>query len=136
MRQTLPTSGPHPLIPLVAALWILWGFGYQTVWERFTTQIDGVVISSRDIPSKSKPRYGTEYVIRGSDGQEQRYYAGVTDATLKRSMPVGTRIRKKWGEVGYEMNGAWVGFPILFYMAIFGVACGCLLWAALQWRAS
>jgi hypothetical protein len=129
-------AGPQPVILIMAALWILWGFGYQTVWERFTTQVDGVVISSRDVPSKGAPRYGTEYVIRGSNGQEQRYDAGATDGSLERSMPVGTRIRKEWGDVGYEANGQWISFPIAFYAAIFGVASGCLLWATLLWRAS
>jgi hypothetical protein len=135
MSSSRPAA-PLPIILIVTALWIFWGFGYQTVWQRFTTQLDGVVVSSRDIPSKGAPRYATEYVVRGEDGRDQAYVAGATDGSLERSLPVGTSIQKKWGELGYEVDGRRVSFPVIFYSAIFGVAFGCLFWAWLQWRRS
>jgi hypothetical protein len=131
--SSIPPGAPLVIL-IIAALWIFWGFGYDVVWKRFTTQADGVVISSRDVPSKAAPRYATEYVIRGPMGQEQRYVAGATDGSLERSIPVGARIHKEWGELGYEVNGKRVGFPVYAYSALFGLAFGCLLWAWLLWR--
>ena len=124
-----------PIVLVVSALWILWGFEYETVVTRLTTEADGVIIASTDFPAKGAPRYGTEYVIRSSDGLDQRYVAGATDASLERSMPIGTRISKRWGQLGYLKDGQWVSFPTLFYGAMLGVAAGCLAWAALIWRA-
>lgn len=116
-------------------VWFLWGFGYQTVWTRFAAEIDGRVILSHDVPYRGAPRYTTEYVIRGADGHDSQYIAGPTDAYLERSIPVGSQIRKRWGQLGYELNGKWESFPILSYSAIFGVAFGALFWALLlQWR--
>jgi hypothetical protein len=61
---------------MISAFWILWGFGFETVWQRLTLVVEGTIISSRDIPSKSSGRYVTEYVIRGPHGQDHRYVAG------------------------------------------------------------
>jgi hypothetical protein len=85
---------PNPAIPLIFGLFILWGFGYETVGSRLKTQLEGVVVSSRDIPSTGAPRYATEYTLRGPDGRESLYVAGATDASLPRSMPVGTSLKK------------------------------------------
>jgi hypothetical protein len=94
-----------------------------------------MIISSRDIPSKGAPRYATEYVVRGADGQDHRYVAGATDASLDRSIPAGSQIQKKWGQLGYELNGQWQSFPIYFYSATFGAAFFAIFFAAfLQWR--
>jgi hypothetical protein len=129
------SPNPQAVILSFAAVWILWGFGAQTVWTRLTTEVDGIVVSSRDVPSKGAPRYATEYVIHGPDGRDVQYVAGATDASLERSIPVGTQIRKRWGQLGYELNGQWESFPIYAYSAIFGAAFFVLFWAAiLQWR--
>jgi hypothetical protein len=94
-----------------------------------------VVVSSRDSPSKGAPRYTTEYVIRNASNHDTRYVAGPTDSSLERSIPVGSRIEKKWGQLGYQLNDQWRSFPIGFYSAIMGVAFFALFWAALvQWR--
>ena len=93
MFNSMPAA-PLPIILIVSALWIFWGFGYQTVWQRFTTQLNGVVVSSRDIPSTGAPRYATEYVVHGEDGHDQTYLAGATDGSLERSLPIGTSIQK------------------------------------------
>jgi hypothetical protein len=122
------------VILLVAAVWILWGFGFQTAWKFFTTEIDGIIIASRDSPSKGAPRYSSEYIIRGTDGQEQHYVAGTTDAAVERGLPIGTRIHKAWGQFGYEINGRRINFPVAFYSAMMGIALFCVVWAVVKWR--
>jgi hypothetical protein len=130
-------SPPQPTIVLfISALWVSWGFGYQAVWQRFTTEVDGVVISSRDIPLKGAPRYSTEYVVRDASGGDHRYIAGATDASLERSLPVGTEIRKEWGSLDYEVNGEKIRFPTYFYSAMCGVALFSLLWGVVLWRSA
>jgi len=117
------------------ALWIMWGFGFQTLWARYNTELEGVVVSSRDMPPNGGPRYATEYVVRDDRGHETHYVAGATDGSLERSIPAGSRIEKKWGQLGYRLNGQWRSFPIAFYSAIMGAAFFGLFWAALlQWR--
>jgi hypothetical protein len=133
-HKTDALPGPSPWFLVCVALFILWGFGYETVWDRLTADIDGVIVSSRDVPSKGAPRYATEYVIRGPDGQAHTYVAGPTDSSLERSMPIGTRVHKERWKLGYERDGHQVSFPIEFYSAILGIALACLLWAVLQWR--
>jgi hypothetical protein len=133
--KEMKSPNPQAVILSLFAVFILWAFGLQTVWSRFATEVDGTIISSRDIPDKGAPRYATEYKIRGADGREFQYVAGATDASLERSIPVGSRIVKKWGQLGYELNGKWTSFPLYAYSAIFGFAFFALFWAALlQWR--
>jgi hypothetical protein len=122
------------IILLCAAIWILWAFGYETVWARFTTQVRGVIVGGRDVPYKGAPRYGTEYVVRDVNGHESFYVAGATDASLQRSMPVGVNIDKEWGRLDYDVNGKLVGFLIYFYSAILGIAVLCLFCPAWMWR--
>ena len=121
---------PQPTILLfISALWISWSFGYRTVWQRFTAEVDGVVTSSQDVPSRGV----TEYVVRDASGTDHRYVAGATDASLARSLPVGTDIRKEWGRLDYEVNGKTIRFPIYFYSAVCGAALFSLLWGAVLW---
>jgi hypothetical protein len=132
---TMKSPNPQSVILTIFALWILWGFGFQTLWKRYTTELEGVVISSRDEPSKGAPRYTTEYIVRDASGRDARYVAGATDASLDRSIAVDSRIEKKWGQLGYELNGQWRSFPVGFYCAVLGAAFFALFWAALvQWR--
>jgi hypothetical protein len=67
-----------------------------------------------------------EYRIRRVDGRYQEYIAGPTDASLKRNLPVGTSIRKRWGELSYEINGKRVGFPLAGYSMVLGIPFACL----------
>jgi len=46
-------------------LFILWGFGLNTVGRRLLTSIDGVIVARRAVPG------ATEYTVRGNDGREQ-----------------------------------------------------------------
>lgn len=122
---------PQSVVLTLFALWLLWGFGFQTLWVRYTTELEGVVVYSHDTPSKGTPRYATEYVIRDASGHDADYVAGATDASLDRSIPVGSRIEKKWGQFSYELDGQRRSFPVAFYSAIMGVAVFVLFWAAL-----
>ena len=55
---------PNPIVLSLFGLWILWEFGYQTLWVRLTTTVEGTVVSARDIPYPLSPaRHGTEYVL-------------------------------------------------------------------------
>jgi len=130
----MKSKGFYPLALVAWALWMLWGFGVQTVWVRLNTEVDGVVVSSRDTPFTGAPRYATSYVVHGSDGRDHAYVAGCTDAALSRSMPVGTHIHKARWQLGYERNGQRVNFPTAVYAAILGTATACLFWGILQWR--
>jgi hypothetical protein len=127
---------PQSVVLLCGGLWILWGFGFETMWARYATDVEGTVISSRDVPSKGAPRYITEYIIRSADGHDHQYVAGPTDASLDRSIPIGSQIQKKWGQLGYEVNGQWHQFPLYAYSATFGVAFFAIFWAALLQRRS
>jgi hypothetical protein len=120
----------NPAIPLIFGLFILWGFGYETVGTRLKTQLEGVVVSSRDIPSTGAPRYATEYTLCGPDGRESVYVAGATDASLPRSMPVGTSLKKQRWHLNYEKNGQRVDdFGVSFYGMMLGIAVACLAWS-------
>jgi hypothetical protein len=133
----MKSLNPQSVVLSIGALWILWGFGFQTLWARYTTAVEGTVISSQDVPSKGAPRYTTEYVVRGADGHDYQYVAGATDASLERSIPVGSHVQKKWGQLGYELNGRWESFPVYAYSATFGAAFFAIFWAALlQWRSN
>jgi hypothetical protein len=102
--------GARPAVRLLFALWILYGFGYLTAWQRLETQVQGTVVSSRDVPSTGAPRYATYYMIRGKNEQNSSYVAGCTDASLPRSLPVGTQLIKKKWDWGYQINGEYERF--------------------------
>ena len=123
-----PSYNPVPF--LILAVWIIWIFGFQTVGARLTTELDGLVVSSQDVPAGRGPRYSTEYTLRGPDGGQRIYVAGATDASLPRSLPVGTYLRKKKWRLSYTENGEIVNdFPISFYVLTLGIAIGCLGWS-------
>jgi hypothetical protein len=125
----------RPVVLFLWGTWMLWGFGFQTVWKRLQTEISGTVLSSRDIhPSRAPTRYSTEYLIRGDNGQDRIYVAGPTDGSLPRSMPIGTKIKKLRWNLDYEMNDARVHFPMAFYAVILGVSLMAILWSLVLWR--
>jgi hypothetical protein len=128
-----PGTRQPPIGLALVVLWALWAFGYQTVWKRYDFQVNGVVVSSVDTPATGAPRYASAYVIRGDDGIDRFYTAGASDASLERSIPVGTRIDKKYGELGYWVGSQRVAFPDGFYTVILVFALGALLSAAVTW---
>ena len=123
----------NPRIPIIFlfSLFVFWGFRYQTVWPFLNLELEGVVISSKDIPSTGVPRYVTDYIIRSSNGQNHTYVAGATDASLPRSMAVGTQIKKQRWSLYYERNGQWYSFPFVFYSILLTGALGCVVYALL-----
>lgn len=125
---------PLPVILICTGLWILWGFGYQTVGLRLGTALDGVVIAREPIP---RNRYvhgtGTIYVVRGNDGVTQKYVAGATDGSLPRNIPLGAHITKRKWELSYLLNGKRVAdFPVIFYAIILSGALVCLISGSAQ----
>jgi hypothetical protein len=130
-------SGPGPLLLVGVAVFIFWGFGYETVWDRLTLVLNGVVISYQYLPPTTlRHGSGAIYTIRDPDGRDTKYIAGATDASLPKHIPVGTYVDKRKWELSYLLDGKRVDdFPLYFYMGAFGLACGCLLWAVLQWLA-
>jgi hypothetical protein len=128
-----PLGLPPWAIFVIIALVLFWPLSFDTIWNRLTTEVDGTIVSSRDIPATWAKRHATEYIVRGIDGEDRAYAAGATDASLERGMPVGTRISKHRWELGYEKNGKWVRFPIGAYVVTFIAAIVCLVVAFFLW---
>jgi hypothetical protein len=139
-QSPAPLIGPvkdkraRPTVLIVFGLFLFWGFGWETVGQRLQTEIDGVVIARQDVPSTGAPRYSTEYTIRGADGREQVYWAGPTDASLPRSMPVGTRIQKKRWQLEFTRDGQTQGFPYVFYGLVMAAALCLVVWGLVSLR--
>ena len=127
---------PVPIVLIVAGLYAIWIFGCETVWPRWLTEVRGTVVASDDEYSPIAPaRYGTRYTLRADDGREIHYTAGATDASLARSFPIGTRIDKEKWQLGYQVNGRWVPFPVVPYLLTLGAALIALLVGAYRWPA-
>jgi len=135
MSTQVTQTRASPVALLMLALFFIWGLGYETVGRRLRIDLNGTIISSRDVPPSRGPRYVTEYTLRGPDGRDSTYTAGPTDASLPRSMPVGTYIRKEPGHFYYERNGDRVDdFPIPFYSLMLFLAAALLVWSLVVWR--
>jgi hypothetical protein len=115
-------------------LFLMWGFGWDTVGRRLRLAVDGVIVATLDVPATGAPRYATEYTIRIADGTEQTLWAGPTDGSLPRSMPVGTRIRKERWHLNYERDGRTVEFPYVFYCVVLTIAASLVVWGLLNLR--
>jgi hypothetical protein len=119
----------RPLPLAIFALLILYICGFQVAWPRLILQVEGKVVSSQDVPSTGAPRYATYYLIQAPNGQIFPYVAGCTDASLPRSLPVGTNIIKRRWEWKPRLNGAGPSDnTTIFYLAASGTAIGCLAW--------
>jgi hypothetical protein len=121
---------PNPAVILFFGLFILWGFGWSTLVARLRDSVDGTVVERRDIPSEGTPRYVSEYTIKASDGSIKTYVAGPTDASLPRSLPVGTRLKKVPWQLSYEQDGQPVDerSMLFFYVPVLSLASGCVIW--------
>jgi len=132
-QQTRRTA--NPFVFLGFSLFILYTFGYETFYQRLITQMEGVVVSSRDIHSPNNPRYVTEYIVRAPDGREVSYVAGSSDASLPQSMPAGTTVSKRKWHLDYERDGEHVSdFPAALYGLTLGAALAGLIWSIRLWR--
>jgi hypothetical protein len=116
------------------ALFILWGFGYATLWVRLTTAIDGVVVSRQYLPRTPWIHgSGMRYVILKADSTTQEYVAGGTDASLSRNIPAGVRLQKRKWELSYSVDGKRIDdFPRYFYSVILAGALALLFWGSHQ----
>jgi hypothetical protein len=125
---------PKPWVLIAFGLYIFWGFGWETIGRRLQTNIDGIIVGSQDLPSTGAPRYATRYIVRGPDATEHIFWAGATDASLPRSMPVGTCIRKRQWRLDYERNGTRVDFTEIYFYD-FVLACGgtMTVWGLFLW---
>ena len=56
---------------LVIGLYLLWGFGWDTVVTRLRSAVEGTIVASRDVPRTGTPRYVTYSTVRGKDGREE-----------------------------------------------------------------
>ena len=119
---------------IAAGIFILFGFGFETVGLRLWIDVDGTVTSSTDLPDRRAARYATDYTIRGPDGHESTYTAGATDASLARSLPVGTRLIKRRWELGYFVDGRWIAFPVYFYGPVLALGFWLLVSGLLRQR--
>ena len=119
-----------PTVLLLLSFWIFWGFGYETLAKRLLLQVEGTVISRREVAYPLAPaRYSTEYIVRGRDGQDRGYVAGPTDATLSRTIPAGTSLKKLRWHWAYEENGQLIdSFGWLFYGFILAIGTASLVW--------
>jgi hypothetical protein len=125
----------NPKVFMIFGFFIIWAFGFDTVGRRLDLQLDGIVVSSRDIPPTRGPRYVTEYALRGPDHVDRVYVAGPTDASLPRSMPAGIYLKKRRGHLYYEQNGQRVDdFPVLFYVLTVGMGCSLVIWSLVVLR--
>lgn len=125
---------PLPVMLICGALFVFWGFGYETVGLRLGIAVDGVVIKREVIP-RTWASHGTGmvYVVRRSDGGEQTYIAGATDGSLPQNIPLGAHIVKRKWELSYLLNGQRIhDFPIVFYTIILGGAVIALIWGIFQ----
>jgi hypothetical protein len=120
---------PNPLILGVWSLWMLW-VSLSPVWYRLNAELDGQIISARDIPPTRGPRYATVYTLRSPDGRQSEYVAGATSDSLPRSMPIGTYLKKPKWTIYYERDGTRcdTGVP-WFSVVITCFAIGCLVWS-------
>jgi hypothetical protein len=83
-------SGPHPLLSLAFAIFIIWGFGFETVGRRLVLALDGDITTERFIPRNWHSHGpGMVYIVRAADGTEQQYTAGGNDSSLPLNLPVG-----------------------------------------------
>jgi len=119
---------PKATVLILFGLFILWGFGWNTVGRRLLMAIDGVIVARRAVSS------ATEYTVRGDNGSKQLLLAGATDASLPGDMPVGTRIRKKLWHLDYEQDGQRESFPWIFYSLALRIALSLVIWGILILR--
>jgi hypothetical protein len=93
-------------------------FASNEVWSRSSIQVDGLVVSSdTQCEQPYNNRCVTTYILQSRQtGKKTEYQAASNDSSLRRYLPVGTRIHKVKGHLTYEINGQQVNdFPLYFY---------------------
>lgn len=118
-RESIPNLAPFALL--------IWLFAGHEIYQRANVVLNGVIVTSKtDCVQPYNNRCATEYVVESADHAHVVYVAGPTDASLRRRLPVGTRIRKDKWSLTYFVNGKKVDdFPTRFYggLMLFGLMC-------------
>jgi hypothetical protein len=108
---------------------LLWEVGYEGMWYRLQTKLDGTIIDRQDLP-QSRQTHGpkTLYKIRRGDRSLGEYLAlDHNDFSLPRTMPVGGSVVKRKWELSYTLNGQRVDdFPLPAYLALLAAGFLCL----------
>ena len=111
-------------------------FGYNGIWYRLTTDLDGAIVSRQDLPRTPSTHPATVYQIVQGDNSVTKYTAIGGDASLPRNLRVGARIVKRKWELSWTLNGERVDdFPLPMYVGFLGLAT--VLWSTagyLAWR--
>jgi hypothetical protein len=115
---------------------IFWTFGYNGMWQRLQTELDGTITDRQDFPQTSQTHGPTAvYKVRRGDGSLIQYTTTVGDDSLPRTMPVGAHIAKQKWELSYSLNGQRVDdFPLTFCIVLFAIGVVCLIRAAVLVR--
>lgn len=116
---------------IVLSVWISLGpyLLYTTLWQRLAINVEGKVISVRDIPYPcAPPGHKSEYTFQSSDGSNSTYIAtpGTNAPFLPVDLPVGTYIKKRRWHIQYVRDGQKINdFRIWFvamWLAIWSLA--------------
>ena len=116
------------------SLFVLWGFGYNTVGLRLGIELEGVVMSRQVIkPEWYQHGTATVYVVLGRDGNYEKYVAGANDGSLPRNLPLGAHIVKERWHLCYLINDKKIcDFPMGFYAAFLSAAIVGVAWSAVN----
>jgi hypothetical protein len=123
----------YPLPSLCIALAILCLSGLKPGdSDRLKIEVNGTIVESHDFPATGTSRYITRYVILQEDGRRIAYTAGPTEASLGRSMPVGTKIHKQRGHYSWDKNGEKIYYSNIASAVLIFIALGFTLWSFFQ----
>jgi hypothetical protein len=118
---------------LFLGLWMLWGFGLQTLYGRLMIDVHGTIVNVVNAPKVGESRYISTYTIRSEDGRDTVYVAGPTDRDLPRNMPVGTKIKKNKWHLDFEKNGVTdTSFSKTFYFLFLIASVGMVVWCGFK----
>jgi hypothetical protein len=115
----------RPIAVAIGGIWFLF-LALYTVFGRLLIQADGVIVSR---VMSAGDRQAAIYVLQDSIGRHS-FTAGATDASLSRSLPIGSHIAQKRWQIRYTIDGRLINdFPIFCYggMAVVGVGFYVLL---------
>lgn len=122
-----------PLLLILIAIGTFWTSGYLGVWYRLQIAAEGTVIAREDFP-RTMQTHGptTLYRLRREDGSVGGYIATTSDASLPRTIPVGTAISKHRWDLFYLLDGKRVDdFPLVGSLAALAVGLACLVGAVI-----
>jgi hypothetical protein len=104
-----------PGLLILVALATFWTAGYRGAWYRLQLGVEGTVIARQDFPPTVHTHGPTTlYRLRRNDGSVGGYIATTSDASLPRTIPVGTAISKHKWDLFYLLDGKRIDdFPLV-----------------------